>query len=80
MVKITLVGASWCPITKETRKLWEGLKEEYDFDYEYVDIETEEGEEMIKRFSITSVPKTIVKDRIVFHGLPEREEAIEVVK
>lgn len=41
MSKPVLLGASWCPVTKETQELFEEIKKERpDFDYEYIDIDS----------------------------------------
>lgn len=79
-MKITVLGAGWCPVTTETRRLWRELKEKYDFQYEYVEIDTEKGKRMAKDHAVNSVPKTFVGDRMMFDGVPDRAKAIEMVK
>lgn len=81
MNKIILLGASWCPVTKQTRKLFDQLKKEKpDFDYQYIDIDSDKGKELVKKFSITDVPKIIYQGKIIFHGLPKKEELIKLMK
>lgn len=80
MSKVILLGASWCPITKQTKELFEKLKEEVGFDYEYIDIDLEKGKELTEKFSITDVPKIIYQDKIIFHGLPKKEGLIKLMK
>lgn len=79
MRKIILLGANWCPITQATKKLFEELKKEFMFDYEYIDIDTEEGKKLVDKFSVTDVPKTIVGDKIIFHGQPSRDKLIQLI-
>lgn len=80
MNKLILLGASWCPVTKETRELFEKIKKERpDFDYEYVDIDSGEGKSLVKNFSVTDIPKTIFQGEIIFHGLPDREKLLEFI-
>ena len=80
MTKLILLGASWCPITKATRELFEEIKKEKPgFDYQYVDIDSEKGKELVEKFSVTDVPKTILNDKIIFHGLPPKEKILELL-
>lgn len=80
MGKLILLGASWCPITKATKELFEEIKKEKpDFDYQYIDIDSEEGQKLVEKFSVTDVPKTILGDKIIFHGLPKKEELMRLL-
>lgn len=79
MKKITLIGASWCPVTAQAKKLWEDLRREDDFDYEFIDIQSKEGRKLVKKYSIVSIPKTIIDGKVVFHGVPERKEVEKFV-
>lgn len=79
MSKIILLGASWCPITKQTKELFEKLKAEMDFNYEYIDINSENGRGLVKRFNITDVPKIIYQDKIIFHGLPSENKLLKIL-
>lgn len=79
MRKIILLGANWCPITKATKKLFKELKKELMFDYEYIDVNTDEGKKFVDKFSVTDVPKTIVEDKIIFHGQPPKDKLIQLI-
>lgn len=80
MGKVILLGANWCPITKQTKALFEKLKKETDFNYEYIDIDSNEGKELVKKLSVTDVPKIIYQDKIIFHGLPQKEELMKLME
>lgn len=80
MKKITLVGASWCPVTAQAKKFWEDRRQRYGFDYEFVDIDSGKGKVLVKKHSIVSIPKTIIDGKIVFHGVPERKEVERLVR
>lgn len=80
MKKITLIGADWCPMTQETKKFWQDLKQKYKFQYKYVSIDSEEGKKLVQKYSITSIPKTVVQNRIVFDGVPNKKKAIKFLK
>lgn len=81
MNKLILLGASWCPVTKQTRELFDQLKkEEPNFDYQYIDINSKEGKELVDKFFVTDVPKTIYQNKIVFHGKPPPQEVIKLLK
>lgn len=80
MPKLVLLGASWCPVTKATQELFEEIKKERpDFDYDYIDIDSETGKKLVNDFSVTDIPKTIFQDRIIFHGLPSKEKLPEFI-
>ncbi|WP_135604400.1 thioredoxin family protein [Methanococcoides sp. NM1] len=76
MVKVTLVHASWCHVCPAAKKLWNDLRSEHDFDYEDIDIDTPEGEALSGKYSIMSVPTTIIDGEVAFIGVPGREEAL----
>ena len=79
MRKFILLGASWCPVTKATLELFEEIKKERPgFDYQYVDIDSEKGKELVEKFLVTDVPKIILEDKIIFHGLPKKEKILEL--
>ncbi len=76
MVKVTLLHASWCTVCPSARRLWKDLKSEYGFEYEEIDVETPEGEEMSEKHGIVGIPTTIIDGEIAFTGLPKKAEAI----
>lgn len=79
--KLILLGANWCPVTKTAKELFENIKkEESAFDYEYIDIDSAKGKELVNRFSITDVPKIIFQDKIIFYGLPVKDKLLQVFK
>ncbi len=80
MSKIILLGANWCPVTQDAKKLFQSLKEEPGLNYEYVDIDTDKGKKLVDKFSVTDVPKTIVEDKIIFHGEPPKDKLIQLIK
>ncbi len=79
-MKVTVIYADWCSVCHATRKLWNELRKEYTFDYEEVNLTSPRGIEYVKKYSIHSVPATVIGDRIAFFGFPEREKAIEAVR
>lgn len=76
MVKVTLIHASWCTACPSVRRLWSDLKSEYGFEYEEVDVETPEGQELTEKYGIVGVPTTIIDGEVVFTGIPKKAEAI----
>lgn len=76
MVKVTLLHASWCTVCPSARRLWKDLESEYGFEYEEIDVETPEGEELSEKYGIVGIPTTIIDGEIAFSGLPKKAEAI----
>ena len=77
--KVTLVVAQWCPICPKAEKLWSELETNYKFDYEEVDIASEEGRKLVAEHSIMSVPTTIIDGKVSFSGVPDKDKAIDAV-
>lgn len=71
--------AEWCPVCPSAKELWRGLKDEHRFSYKEVDIASPQGEELVSKFNIMSVPTTVIGDRIAFAGVPDRGEAVKEV-
>ena len=80
MAKVRLVYASWCPSCPAAKSFWTRLRQEIPFSYEEIDIDTPRGKELAERFSIRSVPTTLVGDRPYFVGVPDRQRAISLLK
>lgn len=81
MERVILLGANWCPVTKATQQLFEIIrKEKPDFNYEYIEIDSEKGKELVDKFSVISIPKVIFQGKIIFHGLPPKENILAVWK
>ncbi|HDZ86964.1 hypothetical protein LCGC14_1446800 [marine sediment metagenome] len=79
MSKIILLGANWCPVTQDAKNLFKSLKGEPGLNYEYVDIDSDKGKKLVDKFSVTDVPKTIVEDKIIFHGEPPKDKLIQLI-
>ncbi len=60
------------------------MQRQYEFEYEEVDGMSEKGQKLVQKFSIMSVPATIIeekgKGRIAFVGVPSKEKAIQAIK
>ena len=79
MKSVVLVIASWCPVCPQAEKLWDELSKEYEFDYQEIDIASADGEELVSRHSIMSVPTTIIDDKVAFVGVPDEKKAIKAI-
>jgi len=79
MKEVTLVSTKSCPFCPIAKAIWEKLKKEYNFKFKEVDAYSEEGAKLVRKFGISSVPATIIKDekgeRLAFIGVPSEEEA-----
>lgn len=84
MIKITLVKTKWCVYCPVASRMWNELRQQYNFDYEEVDAATPKGQELVMKFSIMAVPTTLIekngKQSVAFMGLPLKERAVELVK
>ncbi|HWR26134.1 MAG TPA: thioredoxin family protein [Methanosarcina sp.] len=80
MVKVTLIHATWCTVCPSARRFWNDLKSEYDFEYEEIDVETPEGQALIKKHGIVGVPTTLIDGEVAFTGIPKKADAIARIK
>jgi thioredoxin 1 len=80
MKKVQVVFTKTCIYCGPTKAIWHDLQKKYRFDYEEIDAETEEGQKLVQKFSIMSVPATIVDNRVAFIGLPNKGRAEEMVR
>ena len=79
-MKVTLIHADWCPICQATKKLWNELRKEHQFDYEEVNLTSPQGMEYVKKYALHAVPATLIDDKVAFLGLHEKAKAIEAVR
>lgn len=80
MKKVQVVFTKTCIYCGPTKAIWHDLQKKYRFDYEEIDAESEEGQHLVQKFSIMSVPATIINDHLAFTGLPNRGRAEEMVR
>lgn len=80
MKTVVLLIADWCPVCPGAKELWDNLKKEYDFNYEIYDIASEKGQQLVKEYGITGVPVTIIDGKVIFSGLPDKEDAATAVR
>lgn len=84
MKKVILITTKTCRFCPVAKQLWRDLQKEYKFVYEEVDGMSTKGQKLVKKFSIMSVPTTIIEEdgvgRVAFVGVPTKEKAIEAIK
>ncbi len=79
-MKLFLLGAEWCPFTKEAKKFLEEIKGELGFELEYIDIESKEGISLSKEKGINSVPVILLDREVVFSkGVPSRKDILKII-
>jgi thioredoxin len=75
-----LLTGRWCSICPSAKSFWRELKDSNEFEYEEVDAESERGSELIERYSITTVPTSIIDGRVLFRGVPIHEQVEKLFK
>ncbi len=78
--KVILLVSRWCPTCPNADALWRKLKEEYDFDYEVLDVTSKEGRYWVSKLMIRSVPSSIVDGKLAFVGVPDEREARKLLE
>ncbi len=79
MVKVQLVYTKQCVYCPSAKILFKDLKKQYKFDYEEIDAMSPEGQNLVSKYSIMSVPSIIINNRLMFVGVPSKDKAIEAI-
>ncbi len=77
--EVILLTAKWCSVCPAAKALWRELKATVSFDYHEVDVESIRGQELVERYSISSVPTSILDGKVVLHGVPVRSHAEQLL-
>ena len=80
MKKVQLIYTKSCVYCPQTKALFKELNQKHKFDYEEIDAESSEGQKLVQKFDIMSVPTIIIDSKVAFVGLPTRERAEAAVK
>lgn len=80
MVEVVLVKTKTCVYCPTASRLWNELQKEFKFTYREVDAMSPEGQKIVEKHMIMSVPTTVVDGKVAFLGIPEKSRAIAAVK
>lgn len=73
MINISLVTMPACPQCETVKNILERLKAEYDLQVREISAESSEGQDLIERYGILTVPGIFINDRFFAMGLTEEE-------
>ena len=79
MVKVQLVYTKQCVYCPAAKALFKDLKKHYKFDYDEIDAMSPEGQKLVTKYSIMSVPTIIVNDKVQWVGVPQKDKVIAVI-
>ena len=79
MVKVQLVYTKQCVYCPSAKILFKDLKKQYKFDYEEIDAMSPEGQKLVSKYSIMSVPTILVDNRVQWVGVPQKDKVIAVI-
>lgn len=79
MVKVQLVYTKQCVYCPAAKSLFKDLKKQYKFDYEEIDAMSPEGQKLVAKYSVMSVPTIIVDGKVQWVGVPQKDKVIVVV-
>jgi len=79
MVKVQLVYTKQCVYCPSAKTLFKDLKKLYKFDYEEIDAMSPEGQKLVSKYSIMSVPTILVDNRVQWVGIPQKDKVIAVI-
>jgi len=70
MKKVIKFSAKWCQPCKVYQKTWDVVKKSRD-DWEFVDVDVDDDQETVNKYSIRSVPTTIFEiDDFILDKIP----------
>ncbi len=78
--KVTILTSKSCPACPTAKQIWRKIKEKNDFDYEEIDVMSDNGQKIISNEGIMSVPTTIIDGKIIFTGIPDEKKAEDLIK
>ena len=79
MVKVQLVYTKQCVYCPAAKQIFKDLKKQHKFDYEEIDAMSPEGQKLVAKYSIMSVPSIIVDGRLQWTGVPQKDKVIAVI-
>ena len=79
MVKVQLVYTKQCIYCPSAKAIFKDLKKQYKFDYEEIDAMSPEGQKLVSKYSIMSVPSIIVDSKLQWTGVPQKDKVIALV-
>lgn len=79
MVKVQLVYTKSCIYCPSAKAVFKDLKKQYKFDYEEIDAMSQEGQKLVSKYSIMSVPTILVDNVVKWTGVPQKDKVIAVV-
>ncbi|MBI2543230.1 MAG: thioredoxin family protein [Candidatus Aenigmarchaeota archaeon] len=79
MVKVQLVYTKTCVYCPAAKQLFKDLKKQYKFDYDEVDAMSPEGQKLVSKYSIMSVPTIIVDSKVQWVGVPQKDKVVSVL-
>ena len=79
MIKVQLVYTKTCVYCPAAKQMFKDLEKQYKFDYEEVDAMSPEGQKLVTKYSIMSVPTIIVDNRVQWVGVPQKDKVLAVI-
>jgi len=80
MIKVELIYTKVCPHCPHAKEIFRELKKKYKFDYKEIDALSKEGQKLVQKFKIMSVPTIIIDGKVAFIGVPLKDKAEAAVK
>lgn len=80
MSKVTIVTTKSCPYCPTAKRVWQDVRKEAEFDYEEVDAMSSKGQDLVMKHGISTVPTTIINNKVAFTGVPQKDKALAAVK
>ena len=80
MAEVIVITTKSCPNCPSVKQFWKDMKKDHKFDYKEVDAMSPEGQELVGRHGIMSVPTTMIDGKVAFNGMPDRDKAEKLIK
>ncbi len=80
LADVVLVSSPTCSSCADAARLWEGVRIDYRFRFQKVDITSGKGRSLAAKHNILTTPTTLINGRVAFRGVPKQQKAIAAVK
>ncbi len=74
MINVKVVTLKGCPHCEIVRNILKKLKPEYDLTVEEIDVESQKGQEYVKKYSLTGAPAIFINDELYRQGEASEKE------
>lgn len=78
-MKAQLLVATWSPSCRRAQEIWHEVATELDLDLETLDVAQSEGQQLMRRLKLKTIPALLIDGTLVAIGVQSEDEARKIV-